>query len=125
MKKCAQACPSDLLTDRCTLPTAARLSTSFQLTIYQMMNAKFFCLTSRLITPIRFNSLKSKEDEIIMAKQKIDLRKVTWSAAVLISLAGIYLLILVPFVPYAVMRGLTDADYLADWQRRQAEEFCC
>lgn len=51
-----------------------------------------------------------------MAKQKIDLRKVIWSAAVLISLAGIYLLILVPFVPYAVMRGLTDADYLADWQ---------
>ena len=50
------------------------------------------------------------------AKQKIDLRKVTWNVAVLISLVGIYLLILVPFVPYAVMRGLTDADYLGDWQ---------
>lgn len=34
------------------------------LTIYQSLNAKFSCLTSLLITPIRFNSLKSiKEDE--------------------------------------------------------------
>lgn len=49
-------------------------------------------------------------------KQKITLRKVIWNAVVLISLAGMYLLILVPFVPYAIMRGLTDGDYLNDWE---------
>lgn len=49
-------------------------------------------------------------------KQKITLRKIGLSAVALISLAGMYLLILVPFVPYAVMRGLTDGDYLDDWE---------
>ena len=52
----------------------------------------------------------------VKQRQEITLRKVICSAVVLISLASIYLLILVPFVPYAVMRGLTDGDYLGDWQ---------
>lgn len=50
------------------------------------------------------------------AKQKITLRKVIGNAVALISLACIYLLILVPFVPYGIMRGLTNGDYLGDWQ---------
>lgn len=49
-------------------------------------------------------------------KQKITLRKVICNAVVLISLASMYLLILVPFVPYAIMRGLMDGDYLTDWK---------
>lgn len=51
-------------------------------------------------------------------KQKITLRKVGWSAVVLISLVCMYLLILVPFVPYAVMRGLTDGNYFEDWENQ-------
>lgn len=56
--------------------------------------------------------MKAKQKQ----KQKITLRKVGWNAVALISLACMYLLILVPFVPYAVMRGLTDDVYLADWE---------
>lgn len=52
----------------------------------------------------------------MVARQKTTLRKAIESAVVLIFLVSMYLLILVPFVPYAVMRGLTDADYLGDWQ---------
>ena len=52
----------------------------------------------------------------MIAKQKTTLRKAIESAVVLIFLASMYLLILVPFVPYAVMRGLTDGDYLNDWK---------
>lgn len=50
------------------------------------------------------------------AKQKINLRKAIERAVALISLTILYLLILVPFVPYAVMRGLTDGGYLDDWE---------
>lgn len=50
------------------------------------------------------------------ARQKITLRKAIESAVALILLISIYLLILVPFVPYAVMRGLTDGGYLDDWE---------
>lgn len=56
--------------------------------------------------------MKAKQKQ--KQKQKITLRKVICSAVALISLAGMYLLILVPFVPYAVMRGLTDGNYLED-----------
>lgn len=50
------------------------------------------------------------------AKQKITLRKVIGNAVALISLACMYLLILVPFVPYGIMRGLTDGNYFEDWE---------
>lgn len=56
--------------------------------------------------------MKAKQKQ----KQKITLRKVIGNAVALISLAIIYLLILVPFVPYAIMRGLTDGGYLDDWE---------
>lgn len=50
----------------------------------------------------------------MVARQKTTLRKAIESAVVLIFLVSMYLLILVPFVPYAVMRGPTDADYLCE-----------
>ena len=50
----------------------------------------------------------------MVARQKTTLRKAIESAVVLIFLVSMYLLILVPFVLYAVMRGLTDADYLCE-----------
>ena len=53
----------------------------------------------------------------VKQRQEITLRKVICSAVVLISLASIYLLILVPFVPYAVMRGLTDGNYFEDLEK--------
>ncbi len=49
-------------------------------------------------------------------EQKTTLRKAIESAVVLIFLMNMFLLILVPFVPYAIIRGLTDGDYLEDWK---------
>ena len=52
----------------------------------------------------------------MVARQKTTLRKAIESAVVLIFLVSMYLLILVPFVLYTIMRGLTDGDYLNDWK---------
>lgn len=61
----------------------------------------------------------------MIAKQKTTLRKAIESAVALILLISIYLLILVPFVPYAIMRGLTDGNYLDDWKNHVFDFMDC